>query len=103
MGLDPFLVKQVLVAAVPPALLGLIVFFWAGNRHDSADRAESSAPPTGLARRIAPTLAMGVGTLVVWVVLQGWPLLPPNDALGWMPWVIAMAMAVGMLADAFPK
>lgn len=52
----------------------------------------------------APAVACSAGFVTGFLALEGWPGLPPLEAIGWLPWLAVAAGLVGLThADAMPR
>lgn len=90
--MDPEIIKQLSLGAVPPGIAGLILFgaLWWKRR--------GTGPAT--ARRVVPPLVIAAVYCLTHVFVLGRPSAPPVSASDWLPWLVPL-VAAASLAFAF--
>ncbi|MCA9286478.1 MAG: hypothetical protein KDA22_14735 [Phycisphaerales bacterium] len=92
--MDPAILRQLALGAIPPAIAGALVLGALVVRHEDT-----------LCRRLLralPALVVGCGVLGMHALLFGPPVFPATSALGWLPW-LTLGVGAAAFGAALPK
>lgn len=96
--MDPGMVKNLAMGAIPPALIAGAYFAAAWRRRPAPGDDQEPRERAADWRAVATPLVMAAGVLLTYTLVFGAPKLRPSMAFQWLPYIVLAAGAAGSAA-----